>query len=278
MASDTSEAVRSEPWLSISSDCVLEFLRMDSLDVKEADLVRALIRWGKFQVQTDGGEDTDSQKLRSKIMPGLNLIRFAALSHVDFAQLCLEELGAVLSGDEKHSVMMSIVTGDWNQMPAEIAPVKLALRRSPYVVFHLTPNSLKQQNQNLYWESLRTKLSFYVNKKATLAGLAVAASPSILGKLSFDLMALNGVRIGGSTGEKFSHAGDEFFKVTPNCIMDAETAYELIFSFSGSNLFKFYCSAFSFPTYAKPMTSDWLTMTISTTVMDVNVQKIVFKQ
>jgi hypothetical protein len=91
---------------------------MDTTDtVEEIDLVRALIRWGKFQVSKDGDE-YDGEKLRSKILHCLKLIRFAALSHKEFASLCLEELGVVLSAEEKHSIMMAIITEDLRLMPS----------------------------------------------------------------------------------------------------------------------------------------------------------------
>lgn len=129
---ETAKALDSEHWVGINLESVQEFLRMDFSTVEEVYLVRALIRWGKFQVETDGDDPEDGKKLRSKIMPCLNLVRFTALSHKEFAQLCLEELGTVLSTEEKYSVMMSIATQDWSLMPAEIIPANLAPRKKVF--------------------------------------------------------------------------------------------------------------------------------------------------
>jgi hypothetical protein len=93
---------------SVGSKTVQAFLRMNCLGIEEADLVRALLRWARFQLQKDGDNPNDCQKLRDKILPGLHLIRFSAVSHVQFARVCLDGLEEVLSGDEKHSIMMFI--------------------------------------------------------------------------------------------------------------------------------------------------------------------------
>jgi hypothetical protein len=93
---------------SVGSKTVQAFLRMNCLGIEEADLVRALLRWARFQLQKDGDNPNDCQKLRDKILPGLHLIRFSAVSHVQFTRVCLDGLEEVLSGDEKHSIMMFI--------------------------------------------------------------------------------------------------------------------------------------------------------------------------
>jgi hypothetical protein len=63
---ETTTALSSEPWLGISLESVQEFLRMESIDtVEEIDLVRALIRWGKFRLPKDvdefDGEKTENE-------------------------------------------------------------------------------------------------------------------------------------------------------------------------------------------------------------------------
>jgi BTB And C-terminal Kelch len=66
---ETTEALDSSDWLNISADSCLEFLDMEGLNIKEADLVRALIRWGKFQLEQQD-RDNVNENLRSKILPG----------------------------------------------------------------------------------------------------------------------------------------------------------------------------------------------------------------
>jgi hypothetical protein len=274
LSTETPDAVGSETWLSVSFQSVQKFLGMDFLDIEEADLVRALIRWGKFQLQKDGDDPNDGQKLRIKILPGLHLIRFSAVSHVEFVQLCLDGLEEVLSGDEKHSIMMFIVTKDWKQMPAQIAPTKLAPRQKPYIVFHLKPYPFGNYNHIL-------TMTFQVDKKATLAGVVVEGPPSFLENLSINLAAGHHRHVCGRTGRgwgDFFNASSltcalgskDFFKITPEVELSANTRYSLTFSGASSPT----CS-FSFPNCQE--TTDGLTLTIFTPTISVNLQKIMFR-
>jgi hypothetical protein len=262
------EAVGSKTWPSVSFESVQEFLRMDCLDIEEAALVRALIRWGKVQLQKDGDDPNDGQKLRLKILPGLHLIRFSAVSHLEFAQLCLDSLEEVLSGDEKHSIMMFIVTKDWKQMPAQIAPTKLTPREKPFIVFHLKPTSVQHTAGYRNYYNLLT-LTFQVDKKATLAGLTVEGPSSYLADLRINLQ----FRDAGISFGNFSLEGKGFFKINPEVELTANAWYNLTFSGESSPT----CS-FSFPNCnAEPITSDGLALTIGTPTINVNLQKIMFK-
>jgi hypothetical protein len=210
--------VGSKPWLDVSLDCVQEFLRMDCLDIVEAELVRALMKWGKFQLQKNGEDPNDGQKLRDKVLPGLHLIRFAAVNHSEFAQLCLEELGTVLSGDEKHSIMMSIITGDWELMPVEIVPTKLALRLKPDLVFHLRPLALMSPNYDHIEDYGSHNFKFQLNKRATMVGLKIEP-PRVLQSLSINLTVRHNYTYASGrekwTLREFSLVGDSFYKLTP---------------------------------------------------------------
>lgn len=163
---DTSKALNSGEWLNISSDSMQEFLQFECLNVIEGDLVRALIKWGKFQLQKFGDDLRNAETLREKILPGLQNIRFESLSHEEFGQLCRNELGAVLSGDEKSSIFMSIITGDW--MATEVAPTKLAPRRGPYVVCELPfdRDPTKDSKYLNYWGNKTDLLIFSINEPA----------------------------------------------------------------------------------------------------------------
>jgi hypothetical protein len=263
------EAVGSKTWLSVSFQSVQEFLHMECLAIEEADLVRALIRWGKFQLQKDGDDPKDGQKLRIKILPGLHLIRFSALSHVEFAQLCLDGLEEVLSGDEKHSIMMFIVTKDWKHMPAQIAPTKLAPREKPFIVFHLKPTSHSAGHLTSFrnYNKLLT-LTFQVDKKATLAGLTVEGPPSYLEGLKINLQARGGAGISFGI---FSLESKGFIKITPELNLAANAWYNLTFSSESSPT----CS-FTFPN-DDGFTSEGLSLLFNTPIIDVNLQKIMFR-
>jgi hypothetical protein len=274
--SEIPEAVGSKAWLSVSLKTVQEFLGMCYLDIEEAALVRALIRWGKFQLQEDGDDPNDGQKLRGKILPGIHLIRFAAVSHFEFVQLCLDGLEEVLSGDEKHSIMMFIVTNDWKHMLKQIAPTKLAPRQKPYTVFHLKTKSPALQKQSgstitnfeNYSKVTTSTLSFQLDKNATFAGLAVEGPPSFLKNLSINLQ---GSQAGISKGI-FSLVGKEFFKINSEVELTGNTWYNLVFASTSPPT----CT-FSIPNYYRPFTSDGLSLKICTPTISVNLQKIMFR-
>jgi hypothetical protein len=116
----------SQGWLNMSSDGIVEFLDLNCLiNIEEANLVRALIRWGKFQLL----KHNQNANLRSQILPGLRKIRFNSMNPKDITKLFMEELGEVLTGDEKLSIFMAIISGDWKLMPTDVvSPIKLTPR------------------------------------------------------------------------------------------------------------------------------------------------------
>jgi hypothetical protein len=116
----------SQGWLNMSSDGIVEFLDLNVLiNIEEADLVRVLMRWGKFQLL----KQDQNANLRSLILPGLRKIRFDAMNPKDITKLFKEELGEVLTGDEKFSIFMAIISGDWKLMPTDVvSPIKLTPR------------------------------------------------------------------------------------------------------------------------------------------------------
>jgi len=270
LACETAAALGSEAWLSVSLITVEQFLRMDCLDVGEAALVRALLRWGKFQLQKDGDDPNDGQKLRTKILPGLHLIRFAAMSPVEFIQLCSDGLGDVLIGDEKFSIITVIDTEDLQQMPVQIAPVQLAMRQIPHTVFALQSNALPQSGIR------SNEFAFELDKNATMVGLAVKGSNLFLKNLSISLAVTRTDgrrRILGFSQGTFAQEGNEFFRVTPNVDLDANTLYTLTFSGASPST-----CLFSYHNYRKPITSDWLTLTISTPTNNIKLQQLFFKR
>jgi hypothetical protein len=182
----------------------------------------------------------------------------------------LDGLEEVLSGDEKHSIMMFIVTKDWKHMPAQIAPTKLTPREKPFIVFHLKPTSFSRQHTAYYrnYNNLVT-LTFQVDKKATLAGLTVEGPSSYLADLRINLQ----FRDAGISFGNFSLEGKGFFKINPEVELTANAWYNLTFSGESSPT-----CFFSFPNCnAEPITSDGLALSICTPTIIVNLQNIMFR-
>jgi hypothetical protein len=279
LAKETADAVASEHWLHISSECVQEFLRMDCLGLGESDVVRALIRWGKYQVQMDEEDPTDGQKLRSKILPALKLIKFAALTHKEFAQLCLEELREVMHVEEKYSVLMAITTGEWKLMPRELVSSDAMPRKKPFTLLQLEFQefSLEHSYPLSYVNGppYIPSLIFHLDKRVDFVGLKLNTNNSSSDGFCFELYVAEGTTIigkGGVTGEKIQFGNEEFFQVTPKCSLLSHIRYCL----------RLYSSSFS-RIYALPadkisITSDGLTLNIHSHCkpVQVNVEKMLF--
>lgn len=118
---ETSELLQCEEWSKLSFESVLEVLGMEWLECEEAELVRALMRWGSCQAK-------EQHQIRQKIVPGLKLIRFAGLTPTTFAHLSQTELAQVLTLQEKHSILLALVTGDWKTMPDQLVQMNLQIR------------------------------------------------------------------------------------------------------------------------------------------------------
>jgi hypothetical protein len=125
MMNSTKQVLASSYWPRAPLETVLDLMEIDdSLEASEVEIVKALVKWGKAQVQFDGDDPEDGDKLRQKIEPCLKLIRFKGMDHTEFAQLAYAELKNCFSVDEKFAIVSSIALGDWNLMPAQFTPQK----------------------------------------------------------------------------------------------------------------------------------------------------------
>jgi hypothetical protein len=201
---------------------------MDTTDtVQEIELIRALIRWGKFQVQKDGDE-YDGEKLRSKILPCLNLINIAALSHKEFASLCLEELGAVLSAEEKHSIMMAIIMEDLRLMPSNFNNYNNKAKNQKRHILIVLP--LEGSKLLCKKGPLINNFQFYLSKKANFVGFKLKVPENGINTFTFEITPLNNRQIiwkGSLEKCHFPNRCEEFYKVSPVCSLEARIYYYL---------------------------------------------------
>jgi hypothetical protein len=222
---------------------VLDFLQMNFLEVQEPNLIRALIKWGQAQVSQDGkdpNDPIDGQTLRSKILPCLKFINFHVLSNRDFALLSLEELGKVLSGDEKHAVMLCITLGDWSLMPDEIAPIKQPPRlKSTCIVKPRYQHQHPGQNIGVI-EFYSQELVFELDRSAKLIGIELyipqnaANIENAYKNFTMSLMNVgtNDLVGSGSSKEKFAYQGKQYRKVTSAGPLAAGVAHKLSIKFA----------------------------------------------
>jgi BTB And C-terminal Kelch len=236
---ETKQALASQDWLNISSESILEFLDMECLiNIKEADLVRALIRWGKFQIQQQD-RDTLDENLRSKILPGLRKIRFDSLDYQEVAQLCTEEFGEVLTGDEKCSILVAIIKGDWELMPNNVvSSIKLNARHEPYTFFSLPYAADKNLNElkcgNQFGEK---KLYFKVKKTAAIVGVKLNLTAPYHELITFSLIRHQNDAIATATGSVNITSpldrGEVFCPFNTAQTLAADSWYIVQFEFNG---------------------------------------------
>lgn len=229
MEENTVKAIFADAWLSISAEGLEEFLRMDCLAIAEHVLVKQLVRWGKFQVESDGDDPRDVEKLRSKILPGLKLIRFAEISLKDFSELCQQELRAVMSADEKSLILKSLTTGDGTLMPTSFDQ---SASRKRYVTIQLRIHLFKAVAKIARPGFGHTSsFQLHVKKRADFVGLCFNDTTPQFWKwrFTFELKDEKGVSIAvGAMKEQFSFGGSKYFEFSPYCItLAAYTKYTL---------------------------------------------------
>jgi hypothetical protein len=231
---ETREALESLAWLNIrSDDTIVEFLKLECLNISEADLVRALIRWGKYQLQVQDIGNLNAQ-LRSKILPGLHQIRFDSLTLKEFAQLCKEEFGTLLTGDEKSSIFVPIVTDDWKMMPTDVVSSKLTPRHGPYTFCPLLYDEIPPKIAKLRVPSL--SLTFEINKDAAIVGVKLNLTACLCDTLSsITLQNEDDIVVGkGDPKLKIQHRGETFYKINADESLIACSEYKLTLNFAQS--------------------------------------------
>jgi hypothetical protein len=179
----TEEALASDSWLTVGLETVQEFLKVDKLDIDEADLVRAVIRWGKFQLQSEGG---DPEKLRAKFLPALQLIRFSGMRNEDVVNICSEELAAVLTAEEKINIFKScllkndkrVARSKKIEIPAIVVPDRLVhLVKLPYKKYKKMGN---YENKPFSY-----RMEFRADQYSKLVGVIMAKTGTSVKRTTF---------------------------------------------------------------------------------------------
>lgn len=259
---DTVEALKSENWLNVSCECVQEFLRMDTLTgVKETDLLRALLRWGEFQVKQDGDNPEDGEKLRSKIEPGLQLIRFYQMDdNREFARLCCSRLELVLSLEEQHAVFMAIAGFGYTLSRSTGFLCTGSRRQAPFAVCQFPKYVERESAVKNPRGGHETTMSFSINRNAYFQGLEFR---NPYHTKIYELKDSCGKIIGEAwSGAINRHGGTRFLEVNPSSVpLDAHKTYTLTFKFPFGCAHAFrdeWLSAFELNSHENPIKSEWL--------------------
>jgi hypothetical protein len=117
------KALNSNAWLMVSERVVQEVLKLDQLDVSETEAVKALLKWGRAQLEASGhtSSDNTNKLLRDKIDSSLKCIRWSHFNAKQFAELCQGEFGLVLSSEERLKIYECIALNQWGSMPPQLA-------------------------------------------------------------------------------------------------------------------------------------------------------------
>ena len=278
MELETTEALNSfAAWLSLSSKSIVDFLSMDRLNINEADLVRALVRWGNFQLQQ---HDLEGKTLRSIILPGLQKIRFGSLTQQEVVQFCQEELGEVLTVEEKLFVVVSVISGECKMMPTDtdvFCSPKLTKRLEPYTFISLPYADAGPNYEIPLTASAKYMcLSFKVTSEATIVGLkfnVAGLGPYTCFSLRDEMKAEIAK---GSVQITSLHKGEVFFPFNMLQTLVPLKLYSVCFTISGFRFLK--------PRYTLPgnfchqsLQADGLTLLLTdSTDLCVQVQGILF--
>jgi hypothetical protein len=226
---------------------VQEFLKLDNLNIKEVDLARALIKWGENQVKK---EPEQTVNLRTKILPALPLIRFVGMSRKDVAKVCMEELAAVLTAEEKLQIMQSSLLKDKELLPLNFTKSPARPKQIPeknICTFlrtpgprqvHLVDLSYKRSNKrgNYKKKPFSYRMEFRVDRRATLVGLNLGAGTAKKREFFFTVFtSKSGKALAcGDSNTILDHANGQCFKVTPEielrpcCYFSIQFAFPLI--------------------------------------------------
>jgi hypothetical protein len=254
---------------------------MDCLNIKETDLLKALIRWGNFQMQQNN-DDADAS-LRSKILPGLRKIRFGSLTQQELVQLCQEELGKVLTADEKSSIFMSFISGNWELMPSDfVSSTKLTPRHEPYTFCSLPYAADKNKNQLKCGNKLGDKcFMFKVDKMAAIIGVKLNLKAPYHELITFSLREHNSdalIATGSVNKTSVLDRGEVFCPLNTIQILVANSTYRLEFHFNGFDESSFH-HGYVLPRDKNPSVCDGLSLTIShSSTLCVHILGIVFSK
>jgi hypothetical protein len=157
----------------------------------------------------------------------LGLVAF----QLEVTQLCEEELGEVLTAEEKYSILISFIRDDWKMMPTGVvSSSKLAPRCGPHERYNFCPlpfNKIPVLSlltiMNGTWA-----LDFQINKEADLSGVKIKLPACLNVTLASITLhtELKDKRIVFGTGDPKStslHRGEKFYKIITTQTLAADT-------------------------------------------------------
>lgn len=231
----------------------------------------------------------DDRKLRQKILPALKLIKFVDITEIEFAKLCVEELGEVMHTDEKDSILTAIVTNKWKLMPTELATP----RSKPFTEFDLCfvayPCAAPIYSSLGHWcGEFLTSLFFKLDNDAELIALKVSPPKFGIETYRMHLYALRGEPVAldlvgkvSLTGDKFNYRNEDYSPFIPKSTLAANICYHLVVNSLYTDEWKDCWLRYGPPELKKKnsITSDGLKVLItSPSLLHINVEKLLFKR
>jgi hypothetical protein len=227
-------------------------------------------------------DDADAN-LRSKILPGLQKIRFDSVTQQELVQLFQEELGNVLTGDEKSSMLMSIISGNWELMPKDVVPsIKLAPRHEPYTFFSLPYAADQNKNQLKSGNNFGDKrFTFKVDKSTDIVGIKLNLTAPYHKLITFTLYHFEeyeNVATGSVNITSPLHRGEVLCPFKTIQTLVANEWYFVEFQFDGFDESSFHCG-YVLPRDKDMSVCDGLTLTVQdSSTLCVHILGIVFSK
>jgi hypothetical protein len=237
--------LKSDAWLVAPEAVVQKVLQLDKLDMSETEVLEALLKWGRAQVDAEGHDPTEDTRLRKKVESSLTCIRFNQFTQRQFAELCGGDLGLVLSGEEKFQIINCIILEQWKKMPAHLKPVTQHGPRTMHnlsFVVTVTP-VYKCMRKVTTGADVNSSFTLSVNRRCSFVGLTFIPaehSAPFKAKMQPDSFKVSEENFPSfHLGRGFTAFTDKdkgLCKLGAECIFEAEVKYIIQFHFLKMNL------------------------------------------
>lgn len=154
-----------------TEDTVQDILQLDDLSASESELFKGISRWGIAKIQAEGKlKKRKVPELRAVVDSCIKLIRFMSMECKEFAEICTSPI--VLSTDEKHQILLSLVLKDPKYMPENFNRSIITRQLTHSAIIYSTSYSYLGNGTGGHDENLQ----FSVNQSVNLLGFAIDLS------------------------------------------------------------------------------------------------------
>jgi hypothetical protein len=285
--------LKSDDWLVAPEAVVQKVLQLDKLDMSETQVLEALLKWGRAQVDAEGHDPSEGTRLRKKVESSFKCIRFNQFTHKQFAEACGDDLGLVLSADEKFQIINCITLEQWEKMPAHLMPgTQHGPRTRQNLSFFVTASPVyKCMRKVTIDEAMSSSFTLYVNKRCCFVGLKYITVSIHNDKLgdniqpnSFNVTS-RGLFSSFLLGQGNSDKDQGHCMLDAECIFEAGVKYIIQFNFPKMTMDTFYreycfrdCLCCADTNDCESLKIDDVTVTIFGPLLGVRLHELLFRK